>query len=268
MLKLAARVNVLKIRYHLQISQERNLTEPQNVLSFITDCLHVYRAYDGLRKNHSVSESQAGSDACALAVMSLVHLSSADSEGRSRPCSTTRLLQAALLLEFILCSVHDYQTLLILVRVYLNLGTISLAYKTYPRLSIKQIQNDTLSHNIFTRISTMHPGRITKALDISAGAKAELDPVQGLQTALKIYTRSREQIPQMTKMALEHGNYHEVEGLLQLEKNVENSICKFMWRLECRRIARLLCKPALPSNLGAIELLGKSEHIFETERRC
>jgi N-terminal acetyltransferase B complex non-catalytic subunit len=109
--------------------------------------------------------------------------------------------------------------------------------ETYPRLSIKQIQNDTLAHNIFCRISTLHPFQV---VGINHLEKGDRDPSLGLLKALMVYEKSATQVPDLAKMALEKGSFNQVEGFLEFADKVRNSICKAMWTVERRRIARLV----------------------------
>ena len=175
-----------------------------------------------------------------MAVMALVHLSRSEDGVERHRTSIKRLLQAATLLEILNAhSENNYQARLILVRVYTLLGCGSLAFKTYQGLNIKQVQNDTLSHNIFTRISTIHPWSFTNLVNGPAG-KAGQEPMLGLQHAMKTYKRSEDQVPLMAKLAVEQGSYDQVAGFLDLGQRLSSSVCKYMWGIESRRVARLL----------------------------
>lgn len=195
------------------------------------------------------SSSNQGEDACILAAMALVHLSRLEQQaGHWRTSSW--LLQAGALIEFLVShSEHNYQALLILVRIYGILGCGSLALKTYSRLSIKNIQLDTIAHNMFTRISTLHPSPAANTTDHPLG-KGDQDPSIGLHRALTVYQKSEDQIYRMAKLAIEQGSYNNVLGFLALGEKLDKSICKIMYDTESRRITRAVSKkgwvPAVP----------------------
>ncbi len=185
------------------------------------------------------TDNLPGDDACILAVMGLVRLADLDSKGFVSPSAQAYLLQAAALLDYSLSkSRYSYQSMLLLVRLYLILGAPSMAMELYPRLCIKQIQNDTLSHNLLSRLSTLHPFPITSTATTLSGD--DRDPMSCLGKGLQIYRRAANQMPDMARLALEEGSYHQIRKFLEFGDRVDNSICKFMWESERRRITRLV----------------------------
>ncbi|KAI9724374.1 MAG: hypothetical protein M1812_000442 [Candelaria pacifica] len=246
--KTASSINVFKFDYFLGISLGKDSISRSVLETFVDNCIRVYKI--SLASPAELpTDNLPGDDACILAVMGLVRLADLESKGFFSAAAQAHLLQAAALLDFSLSnSQYSYQSMLLLMRLYLILGAPSLAMEVYPRLSIKQIQNDTLSHNLLTRLSTLHPFPITTTsttLD-----RDDQDPMLCLGKSLQFYGRAKKQMPDMARLALEEGSYHQIRKFLEFEDKVDNSICKFMWDSERRRIARLV-QPRKMSPFGS-----------------
>jgi N-terminal acetyltransferase B complex non-catalytic subunit len=226
----------LKFEYliDLSLNPEPTLAKAED---FVISCISIYKSSLPLSFGLEPTDTQYGDDSGILAAMGLIYLANFPSEEKSFSRSRSYLLQAAALLQFLSSrSRHNFQAILILVRLYGLLGACSLAMEAYPRLSIKQIQNDTLAHNIFSRISTLHPHQVVGFNHLEKGDR---DPSLGLLKALMVYGKSATQIPDLAKIALEKGSVDQVEGFLEFADRVRNSICRVMWSVERRRIARL-----------------------------
>ena len=98
--------------------------------------------------------------------------------------------------------------------------------ETYPRLNIKQIQNDTLTYFLLIRISALH---------LSSNKTEQL-----LKEAFKIYETSRSQTPGMLVLAYERGSYAQMMGFMEFVDRVSRSVRRGMWEVEKSRLARLL----------------------------
>ncbi|KAI9821584.1 MAG: hypothetical protein M1832_003258 [Thelocarpon impressellum] len=205
-----ARINSQKFIFLLRISRRPQDSKRDVLEAFIGSAIEMYKSTLSLGADLVPTDNQPGDDACILAVMGLVHLARMDSREAAKG-SSIHLLQAAALLEHLLSrSKHNYQALLMLVRIYILLGAGSVASEVYPRLAIKQIQNDTLSYNILSRISTLHPHTVVTS--IKPVDTADLEPELG--------------------KALEEGSYDQIEGFSDFGRRVKRSICKAMWHLE------------------------------------
>lgn len=84
--------------------------------------------------------------------MGLIHIEHLTSS------STVPIFRAIVILEALVAQSRcNYDALLILVRLYTIAGMGSLAMHYYAQLSIKNVQNATISWILLTRISTIHP---------------------------------------------------------------------------------------------------------------
>lgn len=234
--KTAAQINHHKFIYLLNISPlatNATLTaSSEDVIpklnEFITSSLRIYAGALPLGSALLDTDNQYGDDAALLSVMGLIrlHLLHSASHPRTSITAQAPLYQALAILNVVVSkSKHNYQALLLLVRLYLLLGAIPLAIEVYPRLNIKQIQNDTLSHFLLTRISTVLPNE----------RKVEVI----LNEAGRIYESSGAQTPNMLVLAFERGGYAQMMGFLEFSERVAGSVCRSMWEIERRRLDRL-----------------------------
>lgn len=173
--------------------------------------------------------------------MALMRLYEPDTKDKSSTLPSPVLVQAAGILEhLILKSPHNYEALLLLVRIYLLLGAGSEALKSFPKLSVKQMQYETVAHNLFTRLATIHPHAAPpfEGLELK-----DVDPQMAMRQALLFYRGSESSIPYACKTGLENGSYVNVQKTIDFQKSLENSICRRMWALETRRMQRMIGGP-------------------------
>ena len=215
---------------HVQIKQSITNT----LSAFAATCLEIYLSalHPTMSSSLLVTDDQYGDDAALLAVVVQLRLWKMDHESSQAP-----LLRAIFILETLLTkSRHNYQASLLLVRLYMVVGTPYLAAsgECWGRLNVKQIQNDTLGHWLFTRGSTMFPVLPSESATGSGG-----DIVVQTNKLLHIYDQNRKQTPDMTVLALERGTYGQVLEFVQFGARVEKSISKLMYEVDSRRAERL-----------------------------
>ena len=242
--KAACSINNQKFVYFLTISSlsSTSVEATNTINAFITATLKIYSSSLALGATLLITDNQYGDDAALLSVMGLVRLYN------MRPTDQAPLYQSIQVLETLLeKSKHNYQALLLLVRIYLLIGAISSAFKVYHRLNIKQIQNDTLSHSLLTRISTLLPNDARTATF--------------LRDACGIYESSRMQTPNMLQLAFERGGYAQMMGFLEFSDRVAGSICRSMWEVELRRLSRL--SPGYPDP-GPITEVGYKSTVWDS----
>lgn len=141
---------------------------------FISTCLRLYKLSLPLGKSLPASERRPGDDAAILAAMGCVHLYDM---GDKRA-----LLRSVVILEVLLSnSSHNYDALLLIIRIYFCLGAVSKGIIHYMKLDIKHIQYLTNSWILFTRISTLHPHPLPGG---TPGSNSSLSPAALLKGAL------------------------------------------------------------------------------------
>jgi N-terminal acetyltransferase B complex non-catalytic subunit len=234
-----AEINAFKLEYSFHLFF-RGPASRQQVEDFVSRCLRVYRvvARPGRGSSLSTIESQPSDDLYLLAAMSLIHVSEHDNRSQQNKAPSSALVRAASILErLLLDSPHNYQALLLLVRIYLLLGAGSLALKTFSKLTIKQMQYETVAHNLFTRLSTIHPH---SAPPYDGAELKDFNPQLALIQALTFY-RSADATSTKSRMnGLVNGSYLNIEESIGFQELLRRSICRKMWALDVRRMQRLV----------------------------
>ncbi|KAK2753596.1 hypothetical protein FQN54_007373 [Arachnomyces sp. PD_36] len=238
--KGVAEINALKLEYCFQLHFTEDSGSQKHIADFISRCLRAYRNSNPPEPapSQSAIESQPRDDLCLLAAMSLIRLGEVGVEGGMSKSPNTALIRAAAVLEHLLVkSPHNYQALLLLVRVFLLLGAGSLALRAFFKLSVKQMQYETVAHNLFTRLSTIHPHT---ASPVEGLEQKDANPRTSFTNAMNFYRNSETATTYSRATGLDHGSYSSVEGSIELHKSLKHSIGRKMWALETRRIQRLV----------------------------
>lgn len=145
------------------------------------------------------------------------------------------VFQCIAILEFLLAdSKHNYDALLTLVRLYMNLGAASLAIQRHSRLSIKNLQHATISWILYTRISTIHPyGPIP-----TFSNETPIDSSKNLSHAID-WHKSAEGLNSISiSRMLDNGQYKMLFDVLETDKCIKNGLAKFLFVVESHRIGR------------------------------
>ncbi|KAE8351475.1 N-acetyltransferase B complex non catalytic subunit-domain-containing protein [Aspergillus coremiiformis] len=237
--KGVATINALKLEYCFMLLTDGTIASRSQVEDFISRCLQVYREADRPERSSAPStiESQPSDDLCLLAAMSLIRFGGAWVSGTQDQIPNTILIRAAAILERLLVdSPHNYQATLLLVRIYLRLGAGSLALKAFSKLSVKQMQFETVAHNLFTRLATIHPH---SAPPIEGAEYKDFDPQSAFVQALNFYRTAETTTVKHRSNGLDLGSYVNIEGTIELQRRLKFSICRRMWALDVRRMQRL-----------------------------
>lgn len=251
---MTSEINALKMDYYLVISHDDNAYSRQLTDAFITSCFRLYKLSLAVGADLPASERQPGDDACILAVMALIHLFNRG--------ENTALLRGALVLKFLLSrSKHNYDALLLLVRIYILMGAGSLAMKHYEQLKIKNSQNATISWILFTRLSSIHPFPVDPHISFGQ-EKAVCDPAHGLKVALEWQKGSEVQISRGINHILHNGQYKTLLEALSFLERSQHDLQKFINVIESRRIGRFTGRT---NKEDYQDLLGKSPYKLSEE---
>lgn len=242
---LVANLNALKLDYCLNISGCDGTPPKQKIDEFVARCIKLYGTANGPGKvqdhpdrgDNTKIESKPSDDLCILAAMSLLQSNGSSDAGSQAP-DTSLIGAAAILGRLLDDSPHNYQALLLLVRIYVLLGTGSLAMDSFSRLSVKQMQYESVAHNLFTRLATIHPHSAPPATD--AAETKDFDPQSAFAQALNFFRLSEVNTQRFRVRGLENGTYQTVADLVELRKSLMNSLCRRMYALDVRRAQRLV----------------------------
>ena len=223
-------INALKFEYYLVVSRDENCHRTDLVIQFVTNCLRLYRLSARFGQMLPSSERRPGDDAAILAAMGLIRLMKL---GR-RPA----LIQCISVLETLLqYSQHNYDAILVLVRLYLFLGTGSLAIDHYSELSIKNLQNATISWVLFTRISTIHP-HVNDGL-ANRQKRSATDIGDEALHILKWHHTAQEVANKSMRQMQDGGRWSMLLDSLATCRSVELGFTHYSIAVEANRIARL-----------------------------
>ena len=142
-----------------------------------------------------------------------------------------------MVLEYLLSqSKHNYDALLMLVRLYMHLGAGSLAMDRYTRLTIKNIQHATVSWILFVRISTIHPW----PTEISAGglATTTFDPLDELKEAIDWHRTADTLTYKALGRMMGNKQWNMIFGLMETQDSLQNGFARTMLIVEQKRIIR------------------------------
>jgi N-terminal acetyltransferase B complex non-catalytic subunit len=227
-------VNTLKMNYFVNVAKI-DAPSIERLDKFISACLSLY-------KTASKEGDDSGDDACILAVMALVKL---DRSTQDTDPSRPYLIQAACLLENLRDdSPNNYKATLFLLLISQLLGLVSISLSAFQDLSLREIQYDTLSHLLYTRISTIHPFgssiRSMKSLD-----DRHKDPLSGIEFALKWKPKAVGTFMNFMSKDVEKIQFDKILEFSQFKERLEKSFTKVLLKIEKRRIARLTNQTSL-----------------------
>ncbi|BFZ62733.1 mitochondrial distribution and morphology [Saitoella coloradoensis] len=215
--RLAAFINARKFEYLLEVSQTEDV---DGLKAYVAKCVEVYAESLALGTALLPTDNQYGDDLVLLTVHALLRLSSLNKDTHQH------LFQSVILLEYALSqSKNNHQLKLLLTRISLLLASFPRAISIYESLSVKQVQNDTLSHTLLTRIATLYPTR---------------ECVKILRGAMDIYTANANETPNMMCHAYEKGAYSQIAGFSEFYERLDKSLWRGMVDVEGRRVARML----------------------------
>lgn len=224
---LEAEVWRLEHEFRALLADSKNVGR-QAFVDFATMCVRLlHHSFAALRTS---TPRHLPTSLVILAVAALVHLSTSTS---SQP--TAVLLPAAYLTTHLLPHTptpHIPQLLLIHLATRLHLPR--LAFPAFDSLSVKEIQHDTLAHNLFTRLSLLHPHPT-----LIAPTRA-WDPAKRLRSALDVYLRCESQLASAAASVLRNGQTGLLFDLQTLRLRLRDSRARRIFVLESRRVGRLM----------------------------
>ncbi|KAJ5725716.1 uncharacterized protein N7483_007073 [Penicillium malachiteum] len=239
---LVPTINALKLDFCLNISAVEKPSK-QSIDDFVVRCMNLYESHAGEKRvekteptdggKPAIIESQPRDELCILAAMAIGHESKEEPINDHLAC-----LRATVVLERLLIdSPHNYQALLMIMRFYLLFGAGSLALGAFNKLSVKQMQYESVAHNFFTRLATIHPHSTPPVEGLE---RKEFDPQAALIQGLNFYRNADLTTMRYRSRGLDEGSYINVAELIELRKRLSTSICRRMYALDARRAQRLV----------------------------
>lgn len=188
-------------------------------------------------ESSDTAQSQRTDDLCILAAMALLRTDGSSQTHTQVP--ENAVIRAAAILEHLLSDAPDnYEARLVLVRAYLLMGAGSLALKHFSKLSVKQVQSETVAHNVYTRISTIHPHSAPPIYE--EREYRALDPQASMIQSLNFYRASDISSLKFRARIFEEGGYVSALDSVKYRNRTNASIVRRIFALDVRRIQRLI----------------------------
>lgn len=220
-------LNAVRLEYCFLISPAISATSVQR---FVCKVVCRYRKLCGANGQSDESVSQLTTLAC-MATLRTTHPEQEKPNGHS--LQHVSVLRSAFLLRYCLTrSKDDYPTLVVLTRLLILLGTVSLSAVMFMKLSIKNLQWENAGHLLLTRLSTVHPGR-------THGDEPKFDPLQTLDLALTANDNSVKSVRRHIMAGLNHKSYMNVMETIGLREDLKRSFSKQLYIVENARVKRL-----------------------------
>ncbi|KAF3176618.1 hypothetical protein TWF225_008675 [Orbilia oligospora] len=237
-------VTLLKFWFWIEIDNQERLPVTEGLNDFVQECLAVYNVSLKVDIDLLVTDMRIGDELLLLVAKALMCKYTA-----SRMQDPLPVRVAIIILEHLLTkSKHNFTALLMLVRLYMIIGAPSCATIEYQRLSIKQIQNDSLSHHVLTRLSTLLPFSVSSAAKLlhptdmaDVGMHVPHNPTDSLEMydiSLRLYKNANRTNPEMISLAFKNGAYGQIKDMVLFEKRVSSSISACQFEIERRRVQR------------------------------
>jgi N-terminal acetyltransferase B complex non-catalytic subunit len=233
-------INALKLEYCLCISAPEN-TPKEIVEKFVAQCMKVYYGSrqtktESTKNDSATIESQPRDDLCLLAAMAILQPESTGENPAHVP--EAALVRASGILEHLIqSSPHNYPAQLFLLRIYSLLGAGSMALSMFSKMSIKHMQYESVAHNFFTRLASIHPH---SAPPIEGAEYKDFDPQSALVAGLKFYRGADLSTSRYRTNGLNQGAYVHTKELVELGHRFSKSFCRRMYALDVRRAQRLV----------------------------
>ncbi|RMZ92668.1 hypothetical protein DV736_g97, partial [Chaetothyriales sp. CBS 134916] len=120
----------------------------------------------------------------------------------------------------------------LLIECYVKLGAFSQALGRFAKLSIKNLQMESVAHLILSRISSIHPQE-------AVNEEFALDPIEALDAGIDVITRGTGSLEGTIRMGLQNGSYSQIINTVELKASSRTSMQRWLYAIETNKIMRL-----------------------------
>ncbi|KAK5064177.1 hypothetical protein LTR84_000009 [Exophiala bonariae] len=246
----AAEQNTLERLFALELEYSLlpDASKTSDLVDFAARALKLYHI------SSSEGSSQPCPEAAFLAVLAILRLGTMNTSGaggkatdeKQQPIDHDHVLRAIILLETVRSSFEDYyQLTVVLIRLQAYLGLLSSAMTTFTKLSVKNMQYETVAHLILTRISSLHPSPITIPSTSSTtsssggGGGAVFDPLTAIETGLTVLENADGALVRGIREGLRFNSYSNIHNSVDMRLQLHNSASRRVYAVEERKLRRL-----------------------------
>ncbi|KAL2421185.1 hypothetical protein ABEF95_005400 [Exophiala dermatitidis] len=217
----------------------------QDLVDFVSRALQLYQS--------SLSDTTTSCpEAVVLAILTLLKLAAATRE-------TRYTFFAVVLLQIARARFEDFYLFsILLVQLQAHLGLLSLAMDTFTRLSVKNLQWETVGHLILTRISSLHP-------EGSGLEENHFGPLGALGTGLIVLENADSALVRGIREGLRFNSYSNIHNSVKMRSDIERSVNRQIYAIEERRLRRFLQmseETVLPTSPSPLSLVDKRDFSF------
>ena len=133
-----------------------------------------------------------------------------------------KLLAITVLENYQQRDMHNFQTALLLVQLYMDMGFPTLAHIVFKGLKVKNVQVDSMDHILYTRFGSILPNKQHAMIS------------NDLTEHLRTYQDINGKLSRFIKIALERQSYSKIEGMIDLQNRLVKSMTR--WILMCEQL--------------------------------
>ena len=217
-------LNALKLEYCLRVSEAASPSLAQRFAG------RVIEVYVNLSKTQDTPRTFTAQFAM---LASMAVLKSGLAKDQDSEDERTAYLQSCFILHYSsLRPGVEYQTQVVLLRLFAFLGALSMSSTLFHSLSIKNLQFESIGYLLLTRISTLHSANHRSDTDVTS-------PAQAIDQAMSLNQKSFHTMQRRIMEGLEYKSYMNVLDAIKLRHDLELSYSEQLSRVEKDRLNRL-----------------------------
>ncbi|KAG2173554.1 hypothetical protein INT44_007145 [Umbelopsis vinacea] len=235
-------INVYKLEHYLNTSGAE--TE-QDAVKKVTELWAAYNNALPLGKTLEKTERQYGDDYVVLASHILL-------KKYRETKDMAFILHALVLLESALAkSIYNFQFKMLLIRLYLIIGSFDQAHRIFSTMDVKHIQFDTLTH--YLTDGSMSLGQF----DLLA---------ETLSVACSIYKANEIETPEMIVKAYQYTTFSKIQEFIEFRSRLDQSIQHTLFNIDLARVEALQTSFAAKYGVQFFAELDPTVYPYEDEK--
>ncbi|RMZ80671.1 hypothetical protein DV738_g2670, partial [Chaetothyriales sp. CBS 135597] len=223
-------------RFRKFLSEQQSAPNGRQALVMFERCVEspssdvtvvLQRAREAVELNHAANKGgQRATNMVMLAALDLCYSSMVSAK-------VDYILRAIVLLELARAQDPDaFHLSVLLIECYVKLGAVSQALGRFSKLSIKNLQMESVAHLVLSRISSIHPQE-------AVNEGLTLDPIEALDAGLDVIGRGADSLQGTLRMGLQNGSYSQIINTVEVKASNRTSIQKWLYAIEANKIMRL-----------------------------
>jgi len=230
----------LELEYSL-LPSDSGEAQTKDLIDFASRALKLYHT--------SLSETSPPPcpEAALLSVLAILRLGTTApiNKNGQQQIDHNHTVRAMILLETVRSAFEDFYALtVVLIRLKAYLGQLSSAMATFTKLSVKNMQYETVAHLILTRISSLHPAATTYTTtnttnNHSSESIDTFDPLSAIETGLTVLENADNALVRGIREGLRFNSYSNIHNSVDMRLQLRNSASRRVYAVEERKLRRL-----------------------------